>query len=343
MILLLKYVYQKINFLLLRICARTILMLVKNILIMSPIKIALMNDTGSKIDGVGAQLQRLMSIVALCNYLKIPFVQQDFMDVSVHPLDPFQNSIGKSHFINKMNMLFSFNGDTIKDVEDCEVIEISDLSPIKFLKVTLAGATQNRKIIVKVTEPYKITNYYRNLCLDLNCYFPNWIVFVRNFEKQVSSSDIYLHYRQGVGGLVVYPGQKISREMSVNYYLSKIAQIRLGQPNLRKVFIFTDAPRKNLEYIPETDQKSHWEGSPGYMLGKLHVQGNDLGVSFSSSGLDIEVVIGGDPLEAIAVMSLASHLITSRSSLSYVAGLLNPLGKIYFANGFWHPRPSNWN
>jgi hypothetical protein len=343
MILLLKYVYKKINFVFLKICARTVIVLVRIILIVSPIKIAIMNDTCSKIDGVGAQLQRLMSVVALCNYLKIPFIQQDFIDVSVHPLDPFQNSIGKSHFINKINTLFNFNGDTIKDIENFEVIEISDLSPIKFLKVTLIGATQKKKIIVKVTEPYKITNYYRNLCLDLNCYFPNWIIFVRNFEKQVSSSDIYVHYRQGVGGLVVYPGQKISREMSVNHYLSKIAQIGLGQPNLGKVIIFTDAPRKNLEFIPEIDQKSHWEGSPGYMLGKLHVQGNDLGVSFSSIGLDIEVVIGGDPLEAIAVMSLASHLIISRSSLSYVAGLLNPLGKIYFANEFWHPKPSNWN
>jgi len=337
-----KHILKKFRQLLLKLFNRTLIQVVKILIKKSGIKIALINNTSSKIDGVGAQLQRLIAIVALCNYLKIPFIQQEFNDVSVHPLDPFQDHESKKRFLKKLNTLFKFQGNTIENKDIFDVIEISYLSSFQLLKIILKGVKLKKTIVVKVIEPYKITNQYQNICSNLNNYFPNWVAFVKNFEKNVNSDVIYIHYRQGVGGLVVYPGQKIPREMSLDYYLNKINDIRLTVPNLKEVFIFTDAPQKDLEYVPESYQKSHWEGTPGFNSGKLYIKGNNLESGFSSKGLKVQTVSGGDPLEAIAIMSLASYLITSRSSLSYLAGLLNASGRIYYANEFWHPKPSSW-
>jgi hypothetical protein len=63
---------------------------------------------------------------------------------------------------------------------------------------------------------------------------------------------------------------------------------------------------------------------------------------FRSKQVDINVHSGGNPLEAIALMSKSDLLITSRSSLSYVAGLLNSSGTIVAADQFWHPNPDAW-
>jgi hypothetical protein len=41
-------------------------------------------------------------------------------------------------------------------------------------------------------------------------------------------------------------------------------------------------------------------------------------------------------------MSEADILITSRSSYSYVGGLLNLKGKIIIPSGFWHSKLNSW-
>ena len=206
----------------------SLIRLIKKIIKLSGIEIALMNDTAGKIDGIGAQLQRLITLVGLCNHLKIPFVQQAFSDVSVHPLDPFQDPDRKATFLDKVNTLFKFNGNTIDNKDIFNVIEIPHLTSFQLLRAALKGMLHEKSIIIKVIEPYKITNYYHDMCLNLNNNFQNWIAFVKKFEKQVKPDLIYIHYRQGVGGLAVYPGQKISREMPLKYYLDKVNDIKLN-------------------------------------------------------------------------------------------------------------------
>ena len=69
----------------------------------------LANNTTLKIDGVGAQIQRLISIYSLSKILKIDFRQNSFIDISVHALDPFQDLESKASFIGQMNRLFQID------------------------------------------------------------------------------------------------------------------------------------------------------------------------------------------------------------------------------------------
>jgi hypothetical protein len=338
-----KSVFIKIKLTISRLLVHFLIQITKLIINYTGIKLSITNNTNSKIDGIGAQLQRLLSIVAFCDYANISFVQEKFMDVSVHPLDPFQNSISKINFINKINFLFKYKGKFKALDKNCIEIAVPSLNAFSLLKITLLCIIRNKSVLIKTIEPYAITNYYNDICLNMAQYFPNWGEYIKDFEMQVHSDVIYIHFRQGVGGLVIYPGQKISREMPLNYYFSKIKQIQGTSPNLNKIFIFTDAPVADLKFTPEVNQKFHWEGTPGFSEGELYVRGNDLELSFFSKGFDVTVESGGDPIDAIAMMSLSSYLITSRSSLSYVAGLLNTNGVIYYSDDFWHPKPSAWH
>jgi hypothetical protein len=339
---LIKIILKKIKLFISKVAIRTFIQIVKFLINHSGVNIALTNDVGSKIDGIGAQLQRLLSIVALCDYIEIPFFREEFVDVSVHPLDSFQDSISKRNFINKVNFLFQYNANFVDLPKTLVTVEVPNLNIYNLFKITLFGIFRQKNILIKTVEPYAITNHYNDICVNVIKYFPNWNKYVENLENSVRSDVIYLHFRQGVGGLVVYPGQKISREMPLDYYFSKINQITLKSPNLQKIYIFTDAPQEDLKFSPKNNQKVHWEGTPGFVEGNLYVRGNDLRKSFQSKGLGVEVVSGGDPIEAIAIMSQASYLITSRSSLSYVAGLLNRSGSVYYPDNFWHPKPSTW-
>ena len=74
----------------------------------------------------------------------------------------------------------------------------------------------------------------------------------------------------------------------------------------------------------------------------MNVKGNDLASSLKKYGDRCSIHIGGNPLTAIKFMSESDYLIMGRSSLSYVAAILNKEGVIYYPPKFWHPPMSHW-
>jgi hypothetical protein len=63
---------------------------------------------------------------------------------------------------------------------------------------------------------------------------------------------------------------------------------------------------------------------------------------FAEFGNNLVVHHGGDPLQGLIAMSEADILIISRSSYSYVGGLLNLSGKVIIPPGFWHTKLNSW-
>lgn len=302
--------------------------------------IALSNDTKSKIDGTGAQIQRMISIIALSRFIKVPFHQNLFVDVSVHPLDPFQDSVSKNVFIKQMNDLFTLRSLPMQRAS--KVLHFPTLTGWKLLRTAIQSFLSKDVFVLHVVEPYPITDEFHDISMDLIDYFPNWLEFVEIFKQNYNQPIVSMHYRQGVGGLAIYPGQKIPRELSPQYFLLKLIEISGNNINDLSVQLFTDAPLEDMLYEPPREQFSHWEGSPGFTDGIMTIKGNNLHNFFNHNGVEVTIHTGGNPLEAIAIMSVSDILITSRSSLSYVGGLLNLHGKIVAADGFWHPTPSTW-
>jgi hypothetical protein len=300
----------------------------------------LSNNTILKIDGVGAQIQRLLGVYSLSKKLRIEFTQNPFLDISVHPLDPYQTQDQKMEFIQQLNHLFKLNHSS--GCDGAKVIEIGALTPWKLLSIVIVNFLWKGTLQLNVVEPYPITDSYPDLLTRMQDNFPNWMEFAEGLVSEFSHPIISIHYRQGVGGGAIYPGQKVSRELPPSYFLMKL-KFAFGLKEFKSsINLFTDAPVQDLTYSPGVDQNHHWEGTPGFSNGVMKVKGNDLYSYFAKNNLHVEVYLGGNPLEAIAIMSKSDFLITSRSSLSYVAGLLNSYGTIIAAEGFWHPSPRTW-
>lgn len=300
----------------------------------------LSNNTIRKIDGVGAQIQRLLGVYSLSKNLRIEFTQNPFLDISVHPLDPYQTQDQKIEFIQQLNHLFKLNHSS--GCHGAKVIEIGALTPWKLLSIVIVNFLGKGSIQLNIVEPYPITDSYPDLLTRMQENFPNWVRFAESLVSEFSHPIISIHYRQGVGGGAIYPGQKVSRELPPSYFLMKLKSAYGLKEFKSSINLFTDAPVQDLTYSPSVDQNHHWEGTPGFSNGVMKVKGNDLYSYFAKNNLQVEVHLGGNPLEAIAIMSKSDFLITSRSSLSYVAGLLNSNGTIIAAEGFWHPSPRMW-
>ena len=301
--------------------------------------IELSNETASKQDGTGAQVQRLLSIASLAETIGVRFVQNEIENVTIHPLDPFQTPEKYKEFMYRLNHLFKiFEPDRgTRKVHKVLFVEDLNLTFLFFVALLSYRKKENTRLVIQ--NPYAVSD-----------------LLVDNLEKVVSklgnlTSDIPLnsgkpfiaiHYRQGVGNFVIYPGQTISREIDVSYFKNCIEKFRNLLPSDNyEVHVFTDAPARSIKYQPPADQVYLWEGTPGFEDGVVEIQA----ANFNATSLgvsDVTVHSGGDPLDAILFMSRASMLITGRSSLSYLAGIMNRSGIVVSAPHFWHPSPKRW-
>jgi hypothetical protein len=153
-----------------------------------------------------------------------------------------------------------------------------------------------------------------------------------------------IHYRQGVGGFVTYPGQNTSRETSLVKFEEAILSIldKAGQNSIKSIVVLTDAPKDVTFYRPPTDQQILWEGTPGYVNGMMTIQPLNFASLSEKFDLPIEIYRGGNPLDAVSIMAESDFLLMSKSSLSYLGGLFNRAGKVYSVKNFWHRPLPRW-
>jgi hypothetical protein len=301
--------------------------------------LTLSNETGANKDGTGAQLQRMLAVASLSETLGTPFLQNKIIDVAIHPLDPFQERIAYESYLSRLNDLFQVhiarNPRATK-----KSVSIRNLRFRNLLKNALISWATKTPTLLVIENPYAVSD----LNVDAYKLVRSKLEVMRVIQAmEIPRPYIAIHYRQGVGGFVTYPGQSVTREMNIEYFKEEIHKF-LGRSYFDDpvVHIFTDAPSVKMQYEPPASQQYLWDGSPGYKAGVMQIQplvfdAEKLGVR------KVEIHSGGDPLDAIIMMASASLLILGRSSLSYVAGLLNEKGVIIPAPLFWHPPLSGWS
>jgi hypothetical protein len=197
---------------------------------------------------------------------------------------------------------------------------------------------KNYKILT--TEVYGIVDFYPTIYL----LHQKFLKIDFNGEQHQSDSsplELCIHYRRGTGGMAVYHKQSSPREMSLGYYLNVIENLKKTF-ELKKLTVLTDSPLTDSVYTINPDQLDLWENTPGYVDGTLQIKGQNINDDFTSTGLNIEVMVGGDPIKSLGLMQRAQILVMSRSSFSFVAALLNKDGEVYFPPEFWHPRLEAW-
>ena len=300
-------------------------------------------DNSAKKDGLGAQIQRVLAINALAKLLHISYFHSGLKDVAVHPLDPYQKPDEYFAFIKDVNDFIQLPSDS-----PVELSISSDFAAKRRIKsrYSLVSAVftswwNKADTLYFLTEPYFIVDSWPSAYG--NCVTQLFSGRLSQFFDSYSD-EIVIHYRWGVGGMAIQNGEKYPRELPIEYF-TKVLDVIIQLNNNKKferITILTDAPESEVVYEPPDDQIELWEGSPGFSNGQMFVKGANFFNIFNEYAEFIEVVRGGSALEAIKRMASARILIQGKSSLSYVAGLLNTTGDIYYPPNFWHPKMSKW-
>lgn len=287
-------------------------------------------------DGLGAQLQRQLSIKALAGYLGARFIPVPLLQIAVHPLDDFKTTLEMKNFLTKVNDVFEFNKEITEDMGLTNKLTKLDLGAL--LRLTIQLRLHRHPLHVTVAEVYSLVDSFPDMYTKALSDIELGSSVIKTYTDLVQS-DICIHYRQGVGGKAIYPGQKISRELDPEYFLRILRSLDVKG---KTISILTDAPEEDIKYYPDPLQSHLWVGTPGYKDGSVSIKGLKLREFFSRSGYEVQVISGGDLLSSLLMMIHCKTLLMSRSSLSYVAALLNHEGQIYYPPLFWHPPLGSW-
>jgi hypothetical protein len=316
----------------------SVILMVRKASLRSNGSINLTLDTTNSVDGSGAQLQRLISVYALANYFGLHYVHSEIKQVAVHPLDPFQNEVLYQEYLSQINQFLALSQVDFGNQMNSEPV-IFDLRFWKFIYLLLQNTFSNKQRYIAILDPYPVTEFRPDIMQ----------LAKKHISINQSNLNLYdlpylvIHYRQGVGGFAIYPGQNISRETPLAKFEGVLTSIFKEKPahSFQKLVVLTDAPKEITYFRPPLDQQKLWEGSPGYAEGVMTIQPidfNDLGRKF---GITVEVIRGGNPIEAVEIMANAEILVMGKSSLSYLGGYLNKIGIVYYPKDFWHrPLPA---
>lgn len=287
-------------------------------------------DASNPKDGTGAQLQRILSIYCLATYLRLGYLHTKVLDVSTHPLDPFQSEELRRAYVQRINSIFKIESTAFEFSEEIFLKQLKLSFLLKYAFISIIG---QKIILLRIDEPYGVVDFLPE-CLTEIPPFP--------LNAQVQPLEVVIHHRRGVGNFAIYHNQKLSRESSQKYFNDCLDEIWALNRQRMKVSVLTDGSPVDLIYPVPVSQRSNWIGTPGFDGENIVVKGEDLSLQFTDERFDFSFVYGGDPLEAIAYMSSSRYLITSRSSLSYLGGILNKNGIVFTQSSFWHSPLPNW-
>jgi hypothetical protein len=300
-------------------------------------KIALTYWNTSKADGVGAQIQRILAIRSLSTSLHLGYLHTEIKSLAIHPLDSYQNDFEMEVFLLKLNHEFWMHNSAEVFVENLCELQTMTLTYSFLFSCIFKSVFSKRQILVKLVEPYPISEYDPHLYEGTLQFLPN---FVLPPKRDVI---IAVHYRRGVGGFAVQRGERVSREIPGKYFVALVREIiDAHQSSEIKLFVFTDSPTEDVIFTPPSNQSHLWTNSTSFSEGKMHVLGLDIEDVFRGISVDVKVIYGGDPLDVIKNLASADHLILSRSSFGYVGAILNNEGRVYFPSQFWHAPMKNW-
>jgi hypothetical protein len=296
-------------------------------------------DSSKSFDGTGAQLQRQATVMAVAKYFGFTYVPTEIRQVSVHPLDPFRSEPEYKSYLERLNRFLKVDSSSVV-VSLAPDVRLTSLTFSRLIRECFYQILWRRERNFLIYEPYPVSEFCPKIMdnLQLQCN--------ESLESDRTQAvfEIVIHYRQGVGGFVLYPGQNIPREIPIEVFAARVRKIALSLPEdlERQIIVVTDAPDTETVFVPPTNQLALWEGTPGFSNGVMTIKPTKFEELEELSNLPLKVLRGGNPLDTILLMASADVLLTGKSSLSYLGGLLNPKGQVYFPKDFWHRPLRNW-
>jgi hypothetical protein len=279
-------------------------------------------DSSKVKDGAGAQFHRILSLGLISFLCNLEILRPGIEDVTIHPLDPIQDATALKKYLDYWNRsLFAsrnyIQSETLGSV--CKVQHVQSLNTVTLLLLSLKSRVSRDRLLIYAKDAHSISDFF--------------------VDRYRDSIDFYFSE--------LHPGQRIPRQMTID---SVIDAINVGSnkapDKVRRMRLFTDSPADSFKYKPIQSQVHLWEEMPGFDGETVSNESSEVDKVLQKEaerlGLQFSVERDLDAFQMIVDMSKANILITSRSSLSYVGGLFNRDGLVFYPHQFWHTKLKGW-
>lgn len=280
-------------------------------------------DNEAMTDGAGAQLQRIISIYLIAKAYGVGYIHFGLKRLSYQGAKCLEENKEDPRQIDGYNELFSLPSDTVSSITNIyKVFDISEDIIQRFI-----GEPGNTLLLIQFAGTMIDNNPG---LLAMGCNVLHWTIRPVIYGRPVV---VAIHVRRGELFVV-----DSDRMLPNSYYvdcMKALADI-FGRLGITYEFhLHTEVVKKAVVITGET------HGICGRIQGAVELRPSDNCLEDFSVIPAIIWHINEHPVDTLKGLVLADVLLASRSSFSYVAGILKLRGAVLF-HPFWHSLAPGW-
>jgi hypothetical protein len=293
-------------------------------------KFALTYDNTRFSDGVGAQLQRIYGIYSISRLLGVSYLHSPIRRVDYQGLAALETNMVHPGFHHEFNDLFQIKSDVMPmgDLHRIRLHEISIGTLLHLVALFDEHKTGGLPSLVEVALPYGIADRFPDcyeVCKEIS-----------PFASSVGEGRalrVAIHVRRGE--LLVLDRERM---LPNSYYVNVAQEVAHVLDALKvdyQIELHTEVP--NREFFVQPDHPGIYNriSAPTAVSPKM-CRLDEFGVL-----PNLVLCANETAIECIRKFATADILVMSRSSFSYLGGILNRNG-IMLYHPFWHRAPSSW-
>jgi len=298
-------------------------------------------DNESLQDGLGSQALRILGIYSVAKLLGIHYQHTPIMAFEEEYSHGMKEENAESNLLDQVNDFFCFPSKTRKTQVE-EVLRKREIGFLALLRLRLRFLFTKKTVLLRLLLPFNITD-------RIPWVYSAGIYYLRRRNQDaLVPKDIYVvHVRRGYGYLTMNPAFFRPRHLPYDYYSAALGVIanRFFHDKQLKIIVHTDLSPIDIKWKPFQERQvaaaKKSLGVEGKFEGLL-LPGIDLKerIKFPENAL-VEIEYCSSFMKTFLDMSNCKVLIQSKSSLSYLAGLLNR-GIVIWPNSHGHARYPLW-
>ena len=296
-------------------------------------------DNQAKQDGVGAQLQRIFGVYSICKRWGLGYIHTGLSGTVEELSHNIESAEKLDDLLSDVNSAFRFPSNQLP--LKYKEIQVHNLSLRYLIEIYLRTLISREVVLLKVCLPYGLIEK-----------FPDWYEFAgkefrnQKFESRGTSQNrVVIHIRHGYKPITGKNQASAPRFLPLEYYPLALREIFESQALSQdtEVIVHTDIPESDGKWQPYQEEKISELQQIGYEFSenKLEYKTIDLKNEYFKSYPNLTVKYCAPILEALQDMYTAEYLLMSRSSFSYIAGIINPRN-VYIPRQHGHAKLSRW-
>lgn len=292
-----------------------------------------------KQDGIGAQLQRIFGIYSLSRKFRIGYIHSPIIGTVEELAHNLNSEASMQNLLDQVNSRFNFSSSNLK--EELNIQTVHNLTLRILFEYFLKSVFGKKSILLRICLPFGILDNH-----------PNWYKYAATEIRSKTKNDkvperyeIVIHVRYGYKPIAETNSASSPRFLPLTYYPAAIKEIlkREKMSLNSEILVHTDIPKESGKWKPFQESKISELKSIGYEFkeSSLDFNGIDLKNEYFSEFSNLSVKHCAPLLDTLDDMIAANILLMSRSSFSYIAGILNR-NIVYIPRSHGHGKMSRW-